>query len=184
MYLQSVVVSQSSSVRYYLVVYNVLSALGWSYVFLATTAHLSGLTGLSRVMPASPTATSALRRILGSIPYIKSNVPVSAQVQSRIPTSLVPLFTRTRTTFVAVGPQTALVQSFAVLEVIHSLLGWVRSPIVTTTMQVASRLILVWGIAEQYESVRNHFGTSAAAHGCVGTDEPHLCIHGSCMVHH
>ena len=50
-----------------------------------------------------------------------------------------------------------MVQSFAILEIIHSLLGWVRSPVPTTAMQVASRLILVWGIAERYEAVSKLF---------------------------
>lgn len=45
-------------------------------------------------------------------------------------------------------------QSFAILEVAHVLLRWVRSPVQTTAMQVASRLFLVWGIAEQFPEVR------------------------------
>lgn len=38
------------------------------------------------------------------------------------------------------------VQSFALLEVLHSLVGLVRAPVTTTAMQVASRLFLVWGV--------------------------------------
>lgn len=37
-------------------------------------------------------------------------------------------------------------QTLALLEVVHSLLGIVRAPFVTTAMQVASRLLLVWAI--------------------------------------
>ncbi|KAJ5272726.1 hypothetical protein N7478_007851 [Penicillium angulare] len=37
-------------------------------------------------------------------------------------------------------------QSLAILEVLHSLTGLVRAPFLTTAMQVASRLLLVWGI--------------------------------------
>ena len=37
-------------------------------------------------------------------------------------------------------------QTFAVLEILHSLVGLVRAPLVTTAMQVASRLLLVWGV--------------------------------------
>ncbi|KAI9367322.1 tyrosine phosphatase-like protein [Aspergillus egyptiacus] len=37
-------------------------------------------------------------------------------------------------------------QSLAVLEILHSLFGLVRAPLVTTAMQVASRLFVVWGI--------------------------------------
>ncbi|PGH21660.1 hypothetical protein AJ80_03093 [Polytolypa hystricis UAMH7299] len=37
-------------------------------------------------------------------------------------------------------------QSLALLEVFHSLLGIVRASVVTTSMQVASRILLVWGV--------------------------------------
>lgn len=41
-------------------------------------------------------------------------------------------------------------QSLALLEVVHSLVGLVRAPLLTTAMQVASRLLLVWGIMAQF----------------------------------
>ena len=37
-------------------------------------------------------------------------------------------------------------QSLAILEIIHALLGIVRSPVMVTATQVASRLWIVWGI--------------------------------------
>lgn len=37
-------------------------------------------------------------------------------------------------------------QSLAVLEILHSLFGVVRAPVVTTLMQVASRVLVVWGV--------------------------------------
>ena len=39
------------------------------------------------------------------------------------------------------------VQSLAGMEVLHSLFGIVRAPLLTTVLQVASRFLLVWGIA-------------------------------------
>lgn len=42
------------------------------------------------------------------------------------------------------------VQTLAVLEVLHSLVGVVRAPIMTTGIQVASRLLLVWGIVHMF----------------------------------
>ncbi|KAF2646179.1 PTPLA-domain-containing protein [Massarina eburnea CBS 473.64] len=45
---------------------------------------------------------------------------------------------------------TRLSQSLAVLEVLHSAVGIVRAPLFTTAMQVASRLLLVWGIAYNF----------------------------------
>ncbi|KZF26593.1 PTPLA-domain-containing protein [Xylona heveae TC161] len=41
-------------------------------------------------------------------------------------------------------------QTLALLEVVHALFGIVRSPITTTGMQVASRLLLVWGIVNNF----------------------------------
>lgn len=58
------------------------------------------------------------------------------------------------TTYGRVGPQTALVQSFAVLEVAHVALGIVRSSLPTTAMQVTSRLLLVWAVVEQSAAAR------------------------------
>ncbi|KAK6438715.1 hypothetical protein LTR95_005076 [Oleoguttula sp. CCFEE 5521] len=40
-----------------------------------------------------------------------------------------------------------VVQSLAGMEVVHSAIGLVRAPLLTTLMQVASRFLLVWGIA-------------------------------------
>ena len=57
------------------------------------------------------------------------------------------------TTFSRVGLLTKIVQTFAILEVVHVILGWVRSPLATTAMQVSSRLFLVWGIADQFPEV-------------------------------
>ncbi|KAL4788274.1 tyrosine phosphatase-like protein [Aspergillus varians] len=44
------------------------------------------------------------------------------------------------------SPLLQLAQSLAVLEILHSLVGIVRAPFVTTAMQVASRLFVVWGV--------------------------------------
>lgn len=41
---------------------------------------------------------------------------------------------------------TTIIQTFAIFEIINSLVGLVRSPLFTTFTQVLSRLLLVWGI--------------------------------------
>ncbi|KAF2633052.1 protein tyrosine phosphatase [Macroventuria anomochaeta] len=51
---------------------------------------------------------------------------------------------------------TRLVQSLAGLEVLHSLVGIVRAPLLTTLMQVASRFLLVWGIAYNFPATTQH----------------------------
>jgi len=44
-------------------------------------------------------------------------------------------------------------------QVIHSALGFVKSPVSTTAIQVASRLLLCWGICKQFDvpAVREHW---------------------------
>ncbi|KZV95014.1 PTPLA-domain-containing protein [Exidia glandulosa HHB12029] len=144
----------SQAVAYYLTAYNVLSALAWTYILVATSIHLAGLTQTAKVVVPPQTATSVFSRFLANVPFLRPAAPVSVQVESHIPAWLHPLVDRAKTTYAAVGPQTALVQSFAVLEILHVYLRWVRSPLQTTAIQVASRLILVWGIAEQYSGAR------------------------------
>ena len=46
----------------------------------------------------------------------------------------------------ALQPLVTVTQSLAVLEVVHSLVRIVRAATLTTAMQVASRLLVVWGI--------------------------------------
>ncbi|KAI9314579.1 tyrosine phosphatase-like protein [Dichotomocladium elegans] len=50
-----------------------------------------------------------------------------------------------------------IVQSAAILEVLHSLFGLVRAPVTTTAMQVASRLFLVWGVNYVFPQIRTHW---------------------------
>jgi very-long-chain (3R)-3-hydroxyacyl-CoA dehydratase len=42
------------------------------------------------------------------------------------------------------------VQTYAVLEVLHALVGLVKTPVTSTIMQVSSRLFLVWGVIYLY----------------------------------
>lgn len=50
-----------------------------------------------------------------------------------------------------------IVQTAAVLEVFHSLFGLVRSPLMTTIMQVASRVILLWCYTAQSIDDQKHW---------------------------
>jgi very-long-chain (3R)-3-hydroxyacyl-CoA dehydratase len=50
-----------------------------------------------------------------------------------------------------------IVQSAAALEVLHALVGLVRSPVLTTALQVASRLLLVWGFTVPVAACHAHW---------------------------
>ncbi|KAF8070195.1 PTPLA-domain-containing protein [Lyophyllum atratum] len=146
-------------VKYYLIAFNIVSALGWTYILVLTLVHLFNLDGSApgHVSASTKTASSTLSRFLSNFSIFKSSGIVSAaSLESRIPPALRPLYRRSTSTYARVGTPTAFVQSLAVLEVIHVLLGWVRSPLQTTAAQVASRLFLVWGIVEQFEGVRSN----------------------------
>ncbi|CAL1706585.1 unnamed protein product [Somion occarium] len=143
-------------VKYYLILYNALSAIAWSYVLIGTLVHLFALDNWR-----SPSLLSTLSRKRSSIPYLSSAAPFLGfgssrftWIESKLPVALVPVFRRATTTYARVGYQTAIIQSFAILEVVHALLGWVGSDPMTTLMQVASRYMLVWGIAPQYTAAQ------------------------------
>ncbi|KAJ7680260.1 PTPLA-domain-containing protein [Mycena polygramma] len=142
-------------VKYYLLAYNVLSALGWAYILLLTLTHLFNLDGKSSKPAAVSTAPSTFTRLVSSLPFFKSQNPgLAFTIESRLPTFLQPVYRRSMTTYSRVGGVVAIVQTCAILEVAHTLLGWVRSPLQTTAMQVASRLWIVWGIVQQFDVAR------------------------------
>lgn len=62
--------------------------------------------------------------------------------------------------FDLVWPALSYVQTAALFEVLHSLLGWVRAPVMTTVMQVASRLFLVWGVNYMVPEIHTHWSFS------------------------
>ncbi|KAJ4967009.1 hypothetical protein NE237_018858 [Protea cynaroides] len=61
----------------------------------------------------------------------------------------------------AVETPLLLAQTAAVLEIIHSIVGLVRSPVSATLPQIASRLYLTWGILWSFPQVRTHWIVSS-----------------------
>ncbi|KAG5342939.1 hypothetical protein C0989_005888 [Termitomyces sp. Mn162] len=139
-------------VRYYLVLFNLVSFLGWSYLLVLTLAHLFNIDGSSPSTVPPQTASAALSRFLSSLPLF--NAWTSPSFEARLHPALRPVYLRATTAYTRVGTPTAAVQSLAAMEVLHVLLGWVRAPLPTTAAQVSSRLFLVWGIVEQFTDVR------------------------------
>lgn len=135
--------SSGTLVKAYLFAYNVLSAAGWMLVFYRTLAHLS---------TSESASSSSSSSLLAFLKKSRSFPPV--WVPSIVPPHLVPFYQRACTTYDAVGSTTALVQSVAVLEVLHSRFRLVMSPLPTTAMQVTSRIFSVWFVAARFLSVR------------------------------
>ncbi|KAK7057248.1 FCP1-like proteiny domain-containing protein [Favolaschia claudopus] len=144
-------------VKYYLLAYNVLSTLGWAYILVMTLIHLFDLDGRSSKPIAVVSPPSTFSRLFSSIPFFKTQTPSAAiTLESRLPTFIRPVYRRSMSTYARIGGTVAFVQTCALLEVAHTLLGWVRSPLQTTAMQVASRLWAIWGIVQQFDVARTN----------------------------
>jgi len=60
--------------------------------------------------------------------------------------------------YASVAFELQIFQTAAVLEILHTLVGIVRSPIGTTTMQVYSRVMVVWPVLHTVSDARNSIG--------------------------
>jgi len=140
---------RSVAVTVYLYLYNIISSAAWQYPLAITILHILDIDPASLVaQPQSPLVTDLLSYL--PLPFTKS-----AEITYRYaPEWANPYLNRAATTYFVIGTAVKWIQTAAVLEIVHSLLGWVRSPLSTTLMQVASRLILVWGIADRHFSAQ------------------------------
>lgn len=59
-----------------------------------------------------------------------------------------------RDVYAAVATPLQIFQTGALLEIVHAASGLVRAPAATTALQVGSRLMLVWGVADAVGAVR------------------------------
>ena len=149
---------------YYLILYNVLSCLGWGYILVVTCLHLTDVP-LPEILSSTSESTSAfsfqalveyIRELVGELVkeakglLTPSSSPLIATI---IPLQLLDIYNRMITTYDVVGGSVAIVQTAATLEIIHSFFGLVKSPLPTAVIQVYSRLFLVWGVTQKYEQV-------------------------------
>lgn len=131
--------------RFYLIAFNALSAAGWAYVIYLALGVFIGQT-------VSSSAYDLFKPLASYVPIsvvalFTPQPKTTNQFSTTLAYFLRPYFPATYdTTFSALAP----VQSLAALEILHVLLGFVRSPLPTTVIQVSSRLILVWGIVERF----------------------------------
>ncbi|KAJ3071562.1 hypothetical protein HDU98_005142 [Podochytrium sp. JEL0797] len=56
-----------------------------------------------------------------------------------------------QSTYAEIGDYLLIVQTFALLEILHSLFKLVKSPVMTTVMQISSRLTMVWLVANLFK---------------------------------
>ena len=106
----------------YLIAYNALCCIGWAYVLVI------GLPTLFKSVSFSTSTGESLvdaLKIAGSQLY--SATPATAGWSDESSPSLAYVLT--------------IVQSAAIMEIVHAILGLVRSPVFVTMMQVGSRIV-------------------------------------------
>jgi very-long-chain (3R)-3-hydroxyacyl-CoA dehydratase len=163
----------SSLVTAYLVVYNTISLLCWGVVLFKTVSfilqrptvpHLDN----TKILPTSASAKLSSLLSLGAS-KLQNHVSRSQTATAGIPIPPTGILAKLRTylggsyVYEDLGPWVVLTQTGALLEVVHALLGWVRSSPVTVAMQVASRIWMVWGIVETRQEVSSSV-VSVAVH--------------------
>ena len=151
--------------NYYLILYNTLSCLGWAYVLVVTYFHLTNVP-LPEIIGSTSKGASVFS-FHALVEYIRELVEELVKeakgllipsnnllIAAMIPHQLLDIYNRMIATYDVVGGAVAIVQTAAVLEIVHSISGLVKSPIPTAVIQVYSRLFLVWGVTQKYEQVR------------------------------
>jgi hypothetical protein len=158
--------AQSPLLTAYLVAYNTLSLLAWSYVLYTTVQFITTPHVVPPVSSSSATgalsATGKAKEFIGGLgsrwfgfPPVQTS-PVTASAPRHagitIPSKLAVLLSGSYA-YKNLGPAVVWTQTGALLEVVHAALGMVKSSPVTVGMQVASRIWMVWGVVEQREEV-------------------------------
>jgi very-long-chain (3R)-3-hydroxyacyl-CoA dehydratase len=135
----------SPAARLWLIAYNLVSFFLWALVLSVTLKHLL----LGPQTAAAPTRFA--ERVLERLRPLRGAV-YTPRLAARLPAPLRVLLQRSSTLHAHVGGLVAFTQSLAVLEILHAATGLVRSPVPTTTIQVFSRLLLVWGVSERFDA--------------------------------
>lgn len=128
--------------RLYLIVFNLASFFGWMLILATLLKHLA----LGPQQPSGPILFA--QKVTASLRPLRLAI---VRTFSHLPEPIATLFERAAISHQFIGALVAFVQSAAILEVVHAALGWVRSPVPTTAIQVASRLFMVWAVSERYD---------------------------------
>ncbi|WWC65579.1 uncharacterized protein I303_108197 [Kwoniella dejecticola CBS 10117] len=127
-------------IKIYLLAYNALSALLWANLLMITVTFMF-------------TPRSTLQQTAGQSSFL-TRVFTSSTSSSKIkPLNQLINHLSGSYDFKNLGWYTKYTQSLAVLEVVHTALGLVRSPLGTVFSQVFSRVWTVWGVVEAVPEV-------------------------------
>jgi very-long-chain (3R)-3-hydroxyacyl-CoA dehydratase len=159
--------AQAFLLKSYLLAYNVISCVFWGIVLVRTCQFLISHSELelaaqhNRALPTTATAKLQSLFSLGAskLQSFAARKAPSHRVASTVsalpwPVRQIKDHLSGSYDYKGLGPLVVLTQTGALLEVVHSLTGWVRSDWKTVAMQVASRIWMVWGIVETSQEVR------------------------------
>ncbi|KDN39910.1 PTPLA-domain-containing protein [Tilletiaria anomala UBC 951] len=135
--------SPSVAIQLYLIAYNLVSFFLWTVILATLVKHL---------LLGPQNSSYILHRISSFMEVFRPHRTYLIQKYSSLPAPLRSLLVKASTTHSHMGGLVAFVQTLAVLEVAHAALGWVRSPVPTTAIQVASRLWSVWAVTERFDA--------------------------------
>ncbi|KAM0786012.1 hypothetical protein ACM66B_006828 [Microbotryomycetes sp. NB124-2] len=125
-------------VKLYLVSYNALNAILWSTVFVLLVAHLVH----------GHAANSVVGHLKLGVDKLVKDFTGSTRHKAHYEHDK--LVGRLNTAYDSIGDIVKAVQTVALLEIVHSALGLVRSGLVTTLMQLSSRIFVVWYVCDFY----------------------------------
>ncbi|XP_025878616.1 very-long-chain (3R)-3-hydroxyacyl-CoA dehydratase PASTICCINO 2A-like isoform X1 [Oryza sativa Japonica Group] len=70
--------------------------------------------------------------------------------------------------YAAVEQHLLFAQTAAIMEILHSIVGLVRSPVSSTLPQITARLFMIWGILRSFPEIHTHiFVTSLLISWCI-----------------
>ncbi|KAL4401982.1 3-hydroxyacyl-CoA dehydratase [Malassezia pachydermatis] len=134
----------SSAVNAYLIVYNLVSFMFWLRV----------LCGIVLYMVRGDDARTVTYQWMSDLcsKFFHTKVTSSIPSYAGYPSMFREVLYRASTMYDYLGPLLTVTQSLALLEVVHALLGWVKSSALVTMIQVASRIIIAWFVVEKYDA--------------------------------
>ncbi|PWN54478.1 PTPLA-domain-containing protein [Violaceomyces palustris] len=131
----------SNAVKLYLTLFNLASFFGWMLILTSLIKHL---------IAGPQTSTYPIKFSSKLLAPLRPFRIFHAPSYAHLPPLIANILDRCSNTHLYIGSLVALVQSAALLEIVHVIVGWVKSPVPTTAIQVASRLFMVWAVSERY----------------------------------
>lgn len=131
-------------VTFYLTCYNLLQFVGWLRIFIGIVLFM---------VHGSNARKMAYESVVDFVHQYTPDVIASPAVSfANHHPVLATVLGRMSEMHEYIGPLVVIFQTLAILEVVHAVVGFVKSSPLTTFVQVASRLIVLWFVTEKYEA--------------------------------